>query len=302
MRYKVLIVSFLVFLPIWLGVNLLSANLEDFWYLKEITENPSILNAQADYTISQLNLSKLQAEKNLESKLESLDIDAGSAIVVDIDSGKTIFEKNSFQTRPIASLTKLMTALVVYDLNGTYDPNQLIKIDKKAIEQDGECGLKTGSSVSVQNLLHIMLVESCNDAAYAITEPIGQDAFIDLMDAKAKELGLNNTYYLNSTGLDPDDPLQARNISTAYDLSKLVKYILNNYPQIFDTTTDIKYNTNELLTDYPEIIGGKTGWTPLAGGCLIVITQEPSKKEYISIILGSKDRFSDMSQILNVLK
>jgi D-alanyl-D-alanine carboxypeptidase len=299
-RYKILIVSFLIFLPIWAAVNVFSANLEDFWFVKQITENPEVLNAQANYTISQINLSKLLAEKKLREKLESLDLDAGSAVVVDLDTSRTVFEKDSFQTRPIASLTKLMTALVVYDLDETYSPSEMIEISKEAIEQDGSSGLKAGEQVSVADLLHIMLVESSNDAAYAVTQPIGQEAFVDLMNAKAKEIGLTSTHFMNSTGLDPDDPLGARNISTADDLAKLTEYILQNFPQIFIITTDTSNNTDELLADYPEIIGGKTGWTPLAGGCLMVVTQ--NDKQYISIVLGSDDRFGDMSKILDVLK
>jgi len=302
MKYKVLIISFLAFLPFWLGVNVLSANLEDFWFIKEITQNPVILNARIDYSISQLELGKLLAEKNLRQELESLNIDAGSIIVVDFNgSPKIVFEKDSGQTRPIASLTKLMTALVVFDLDETYNLSQIIQVSKQSVDQDGDSSLKAGDKVSVENLLRMMLIESSNDAAYAITQPIGQEAFVYLMNAKAKEIGLNNTYFINSTGLDPDDPLKARNISTAYDLFKLTEYILQKYPQIFEITTNISQNTNELLEEYPEIMGGKTGWTPLAGGCLIVVTQKPQGDRYISIVLGAKDRFAEMRKILDVL-
>ncbi len=300
MRYKILIISFLAFLPIWWGVNALSSNMEDFLFVREITQNPNILNARANYSISQLTLSKVITEKNLKEKLESLDIDADSIIIV--DSGKVIFEKDSFQTRPIASLTKLMTALVIFDLDETYNLSDVIKVNKKSIEQDGDSSLRIGDSVSIKDLLRIMLVESSNDAAYAITQPIGQEAFVDIMNAKTKELGLNNTYFINSTGLDPDDPLRARNISNASDLSKLTEYILNNHVQILEITTDTSGNTNDLLEEYPEIVGGKTGWTPLAGGCLIVITQKPEGGHYISIILGAKDRFAEMRKILDTLR
>jgi len=302
-KYKILIISFLVFLPVWWGVNSMSSSLEDFLFLREITQNPNILNARIDYTISQITLSKVLTEKNLKEELESLDIDAGSIIIVNLGKdSKIIFEKDSFQTRPIASLTKLMTALVVFDLDETYSLSDMVKISKKSVEQDGDSSLKIGDNVSIADLLHLMLVESSNDAAYAVSQPIGQQAFVDIMNAKAKQLGLNNTFFINSTGLDPDDPLRARNISTASNLVKLTEYILENYAEIFEITSTISNNTNKLLEDYPEIVGGKTGWTPLAGGCLIVITQKPQGGRYISIVLGSKDRFGEMRKILNVLR
>lgn len=301
MRYKVLIISFFICLPFWWGVNVIAGNLENLWFLQEITQNPNILNARIDYSIKQLNLSKLRAEQNLIHSLEDLNIEAGSIVIIDLNKdSKIIFEKDFGQTRPIASLTKLMTALVVYDLDETYNLSQIIKLNKESINQEGEYGFKVGDVISVENLLNKMLIESNNDAAYAITQPIGQEAFVDLMNAKAKDIGLINTHFVNSTGLDPDDPLGARNVSTAYDLAKLTNYILKNYSEIFNITTTISSNTNKLLEDYPEIIGGKTGWTPLAGGCLIIVT-EKDQKSYISIILGAKDRFAEMSKILDVL-
>ena len=157
-------------------------------------------------------------------------------------------------------------------------------------------------------------MESSNDAAYALTEPIGEEGFVDLMNLYAKDLGLKSTSFVNPTGLDPDDPLKPTNLSTAEDLVDLTKYILENYPQIFKITNMISYNvltpektshhfieknTNRLLTEFFQIVGGKTGWTPKAQGCLLIVLKNPKSEGYfINVVLGSKDRFADMRKII----
>ena len=128
-------------------------------------------------------------------------------------------------------------------------------------------------------------------------------------------MGLNNTSFINPTGLDPDSPSEEENVSSAEDLAILTEYILKKYPRVFEITNKISYevltptgtshhfiekNTNELLADFPQIIGGKTGWTPLAQGCLLVVLKNPRNKDsyFINIVLGSKDRFADMKKIM----
>ena len=148
-----------------------------------------------------------------------------------------------------------------------------------------------------------MLVESSNDAAFAVTQPIGERAFAGLMNIYAKEIGLKNTRFFNSTGLEPNGE---RNTSTALDLLEISRYILQKHPEIFEITGDRRFvsqNTNKLLAEYPEIIGGKTGWMPSAGGCLLVVTKDPKEKNYyVSIVLGAKDRFAETRKILDILE
>jgi len=323
MRYKVLIISFLLCLPFWWGANVLADSLEDFWFVREMTTNPDILNASMNESISQLKLTELLTEKAREKRLNEIELKAKSAIVVDLSddgSSKTIFSKNSGEKRVIASLTKLMTALVIFDFKETYNFSETIKIDKDIVDQEGDSkygNLKIGDSISVEALTYKMLIESNNDAAYALTKPITEKSFVGLMNHLAEGIGLKNTFFANATGLDPDSPRDSANTSTTEDLAVLSEYILNNYPKIFYISSLRNYtvlnqdgsvhhyiggNTNELLSEYPEIIGGKTGWTPMAQGCLLEIIKKPDGNGfYIAVILGSPDRFNDMRQIISTL-
>jgi D-alanyl-D-alanine carboxypeptidase len=150
-----------------------------------------------------------------------------------------------------------------------------------------------------------------------LTEPIGEEGFVDLMNINAKNLGLKNTRFFNPTGLEPDGPNEPINHSTVGDLVKLAKYILKNYPQIFKITANQSYtilkpngavhhfipeNTNELLGKVPGIIGGKTGWSPKASGCLLLVLKNPKGNGYfVTVVLGSNDRFGDMKKIIEAL-
>lgn len=321
MRKKIFLISLLVSLPFWWGINILAENLEDFWFQQKIVKNPEILTAAINQKILEKKIKRLELEKLQEERLENLEIEARAAISVEVGNNgkeKFLFEKNSQKPLAVASLTKLMTALIVFYFGETYSPSQIITITKEAVEQEGSSkygDLRVGESLSVETLLYIMLIESSNDAAFALTEPIEEKAFVELMNLYAEEIGLENTYFVNSTGLEPDDPQEPKNLSTAQDLVNLTKFILKNYPQIFEITTNQSYkalkpdgtvhhfiaqNTNELLGEIPEIIGGKTGWGIEAGGCLLLVLDNPnSNKYYISIVLGAKDRFAEMRKLIN---
>jgi D-alanyl-D-alanine carboxypeptidase len=308
-RFKILLISLVVSLPFWWGMNALADMLEDFFFWQEIVENPQILAADIVHIIK---------PKPPEILIDNLEDNTKAALSID-NRGEILFEKNFQDILPIASLTKLMTALVVFDLDETYDFTQLIKISNEAVEQEGTSRygeLKQGDIFSLETLIHIMLIESSNDAAYAIGEVIGQEGFVELMNIYAKDIGLDNTHFINLSGLESDD-LQM-NLSTSQDLVKLSRYILKEYPEIFEITTNISYevlnsdnslhyfipqNTNELLREYPEIIGGKTGWSPKAGGCLLLVLKNPPKDSYnINIVLGANDRFEEMRKLIQLTK
>ncbi len=323
-KLKIFLITLFLSLPFWWGINSLAKNFEDFWFLQEITKNPQIFAAQINQQILEKEIKEAELEKLQAERLKSLEIEARAAISVEIDeqgNEKILFEKNSQQLLPIASLSKLMTALVIFDLDETYNLSQLITITKEAVEQEGSSkygDLKAGESLSVESLLYIMLIESSNDAAFALTELIGKKGFVGLMNIYAKELELKNTYFVNPTGLDLDDSRNSPNYSTAEDLVKLTKYILRNYPQIFEITINQSYeilmpnglthhfipeNTNKLLGEVPDIIGGKTGWSFSAGGCLLLVVDNPNKNGYfVNIILGAKDRFNEMRKLMDALE
>jgi len=323
-KSKILLISFILSLPFWWGMNILAKDVEDFWFQQKIVKNPEILTAAVSQKILERKIKELELEKLQEERLENLEIEARAAISVEVDSKdkeRILFEKNPQKPLAVASLTKLMTALIVFDLDETYSPSQIITITKEAVEQEGSSkygDLEVGENLSVEALLYTMLIESSNDAAFALSQLIGQEGFVDLMNLYAKNLGLEKTYFVNPNGLEPDNLQEPKNLSTARDLVKLSKFILKNYPQIFEITANQSYevlkpdgslhhfipeNTNKLLGEIPEIIGGKTGWAVEASGCLLLILDNPdSNKYYINIVLGAKDRFAEMRKIIDTIK
>lgn len=245
-------------------------------------------------------------------------VSASSALLAQINENgqiKIIFAKNQEQKNPIASLTKLMTAVIAAEF---YKKNQTITIDKQAVEQlDASGNLRIGEQFNLNDLLRVMLIESSNDAAFALTEPMtGPAGFVALMNLKAVDLGMKNTAFFSPSGLDPEDAgLSAEQInqSTVVDLAKLAQYIVYHHPEITEIlgkketavySQDAKFyhpltNTNELLGKFPSIIGGKTGTTDRAGGCLLVILQGKNpNSRFVAVVLNSPDKFKDMENII----
>ena len=296
-NFKFFFIAFLVSIFFWGGVNFLTENLEDFLFFEVYQPYPQLFLAQVNpYTIRDLNK-------------QAPEIGAESAILVNIDklgNEKIIFEKNPDKILSIASLTKLMTAFVALEY---YDSSQLVRVSKKAVGQPENFGhLKVGERLSVENLLYITLIESSNDSAYALSELISKEAFVDLMNTEAEYLGLGDTYFTDPTGYEPE------NRSTVRDLAKLAQYLLNKKPEIWEITINPKFelydpdgifhhqllSTNEILNEFPEIIGGKTGYIPQAKGCFLLILEDKRTKNiFITIILGSNDRFSDMKELID---
>jgi len=244
--------------------------------------------------------------KNIENP--ELEVNAISAISVESnlkDLNKVIFDKNSDIKLPIASLTKLMTAVIVLD---NHDLSNTIAVDERADSQDPmKQDVKLGDIMSVESFLNIMLIGSSNKSAYALAEGpgglIGEQKFVELMNQKAKNLGLQNTFFADPTGLSPE------NISTAKDLTVLARYILKNYPKIADISKEKEFyipgfgkvaNTNQLLGEVSEIVCSKTGFTAEAKGCLLLVVNNSKNSDYlINVILGADDRFSEMKKLIN---
>lgn len=242
-----------------------------------------------------------------------LEVNAKSAISVESNlskpgapSGsypnKIIFEKNSDMQLPIASLTKLMTAVIVLD---NYNLSDTWQADKIADSQDPmKQDIKLGDVMTVESFLKIMLVGSSNKSAYALSELIGEQNFIALMNQKAKDLGLEKTIFADPTGLSP------KNISTAGDLVRFAEHILKNYPKIADISKAKELyiagfgnviNTDQLLQDFPEAVFSKTGFTTKANGCLLLVINSPKSGGYlISVVLGADDRFSEMKKLITL--
>ncbi len=297
-------------LPFWWGMNLLEKYLKDVFFLQEISENPQIFTAQIALE------EKLQSLKPIRNKdIPDLELHAKSAISVFLNNAgeeKTLFEKDANQKLPIASLTKLMTALVVLE---NYDLSKEIKITQEAVSQEGDFGqLIINRAYSVEYLLYPLLMESSNDAAFALAnnyEGINLEKFVELMNLTAQRINLENSYFFNPTGLEPEEDKYTNdlNYSTVADLVKLTKELLNKplIWEILSTQTYTLYgpelkNTNALLGEIPGIIGGKTGYTNKAGGCMILVLKAPKNKGYlINVILGANGgnyRFDEMKKLV----
>lgn len=231
-------------------------------------------------------------------------LSAKSAIVIDQTSKAILYQKNSNLKLPLASLTKIMTAITVLE---NYHLDQLVTIDSvNHIGQTME--LKAGEQITVENLLYGLLVQSGNDAAYALANfhLEGELGFIKDMNQKAQKLHLKDTQFQNPAGLD-----SYGHYTTVHDLAILAAYAMENqtFKKIVSTQTitvfDINHTithelktTNKLLGTTPGLIGVKTGWTDLAGECLVTYTKR-GNKEIITVILGSLDRFTESTQLID---
>lgn len=313
MLIRVVLIFFL--LGLLLVGFIFQKNLEDFLFWREMTKNPQLLASQVNQQILEEKLKNLKPLRNWQ--VEELKIKAKSAISVLLnDEGRQriLFEKNSNKILPIASLTKLMTANIVLE---NYDLSREIQISEKAVTQEGETGkLKAGKIFPTKYLLYPLLIESSNGAAFSLVNDyneMGEEKFVELMNLKAKELGLKNTNFVNFTGLDPqtkfglEEPNRTLNSSTAEDLVKLTQYLLKK-PLIWEILSTQKFNryeaelinTNKLLKEIPGVIGGKTGYTEKAGGCMLLVLKAPKNQGLlINIILGSGDRFGEMEKLVN---
>ena len=231
----------------------------------------------------------------------SLGIDVGgkAAIIVDHKSNQILFEKNSQKSMPMASLTKVMTAVVLLDSDKYLEDTYVVEPEVLDVYGSG-INLETGEEIKVSDLLHGLLIKSGNDAAMAIARKVAKDEaeFIKLMNKKAEDLDMINTNFQNPHGLD-----QKNHYSSAYDLAKLASYAYQNklFRELvlmkeyeFDAINIQKQhqfkNTNKLLQeDYFLINGGKTGFTDEAGYCFISFGINEKNNEIITVVLGAED-------------
>lgn len=241
------------------------------------------------------------------SFINAIEISSPSAIVISSLTGRVLYNHNGYDQRKMASLTKMMTAILLCE---TCNMNEKIDIDSRACNIGGsEAGIVPNTKVSARDLLYAMLLPSGNDCALAIGYHIGNsnlDNFVQLMNNKAQELGLTDTHFDNPHGLDSDT-----HYSSAYSMAIITKESLK-IPEIrkaigtqsavvdFGNFTKELSNTNRLLRTYNKTIGGKTGYTDGANRCLINVAKDENL-ELISVVLGSENtdiRFNDSKDIL----
>lgn len=257
-----------------------------------------------------INISNILEMQNLPIKnpthISPL-IDAESSIVTDLKTGTTLYEKNSHKKLQIASITKLMTALIILEET---DLNEIALVSANAANTGGSAMmLQTNEKIAVENLLYGAIIHSANDAAVALAEHNAEttEKFVEKMNQKAKEIGLSNTHFSNPIGLD--DPM---NYSSAYDLAKLAKYVYEYdfikhaaiLKELEVKSVSGKYvhkleSTNELLGSYLKVKGLKTGKTDAAGLCLISVAENDTGNDIITVVLNSPARFTETKILID---
>lgn len=228
----------------------------------------------------------------------------GAAAAYSLASDELLYSFREEKQWPIASVTKLMTALVVRKL---MPEEEIIIMDEEAILAAGEVGdFKTGERFRAQDLVQAMLIASSNDAAQALAAHYGQTEFVAEMNRLAAEIGMRDTAFVDPAGLS------AMNLSTPADLHKLIRFIWSEDPEIFTITrfktVDIididggrsrKLNNINLFAGRSNFLGGKTGQIPDSDGNLVSIFNLPHRSSpVVIVVLGANDRFKETEKIL----
>ncbi len=248
-----------------------------------------------------------------KSNNDGLNITAKSAILIDYNSGKVLYEKSPNERLPIASMTKLATLAVVFDSidKGIVKENDMVQVSKTAAATGGSSAfLDASSKYKVCELIKSVIIASANDSSVALSEHIAgsEELFVEKMNKMVASLGLSNTHFSNSTGLPIDN-----HYSSAFDISQIYKSICNHelykrYSKVW--MDDFVHpsgrktglvNTNKLIKSYEGIEGGKTGFTNSARFCLTASAARGNMR-VIAVVIGvndSKTRFAEMTKLFN---
>lgn len=259
------------------------------------------------------------AEQKTQNQAEPL-ISAKSAVLIEGTTGKLLFEKEKDQERMIASVTKVMTLLLIYEKldEGSISMEDQVIVSEHAASMGGsQVWLEQGEVQTVENLIKCIVISSANDAAVAMAEFISgsEEAFVSMMNQRAKQLGMEHTHYLNCCGLD--DGITTGQYSSAYDVALVSRELMMKHPQIQKYTmtrsdTLIHHtrrgdkelglqNTNKLLRYYDGITGLKTGSTSKAGYCFSASATRDGVVLF-AVVLGEehpKERFEDTRKLLD---
>lgn len=296
-------IAFVASMPFWWGMDVFADSTRSFFEWRALASTPSLLLAQA---AGDKLADEVRAQRPIRKPSSaSFATPARGAFAIFLSNEgrqKILFEQESTRAFPIASLTKLMTAFVV--------------LERYPLEQSVREGA-SGDVFSVRDLLYPMLIESSNEAATALANMAGSGAFVALMNEEARNIGMTETRFVNPTGLDGESSFALYNRASARDIALLIQTLLQKYPQIFDILSLKEFNlyradgtfhhtlrnTNELL-EYAEwptnIVGGKTGFTLQAKGCLALVIRSPKDKGYlVTVVLGSDDRFEETKRMID---
>lgn len=265
-------------------------------------------------------IEKIEAEESEEETIKpfsEIRINAETAYVWDVQAQRALYKKDENKQVPLASVTKLMTALVAHEL---LTEKADIAIIDQAIKQDGDSGLLSGETFERVTLSDLVLMSSSNDGAFALASAAGSilqkddpaTAFVHAMNIRAEELSLHDTYYKNPTGLDISEE-EGGAYGSAKDMAFLMEYIVVHQPEILSATTDSQsriyseegfshdaVNTNYYVNEIPGLLGSKTGYTDLAGGNLVIAFDAGLNRPIIVSVLGSsrQERFTDVLTLI----
>lgn len=271
-------------------------------------ESTTVLENIDEIDDEEVDIEKIQEEViQTSAKTEQLNVSSRIALIYDRVSGRILYEKNGNKQTPMASTTKIMTAIVVLENANLED---VVTIDSKAAGTGGSrLELKKNDKITVNDLLYGLMLKSGNDAAVALANYVGGsiEGFADMMNKKAKELGLTNSHFVVPHGLDNEE-----HYTTAYELAKIADYALkiDKFKKIVSTKNATVYingypkainNTNQLLGSVWGVYGVKTGFTNGAGRCLVSACKRDNL-DIITVIIGadtSEQRISDTIKLLN---
>ncbi len=252
-----------------------------------------------------------------ENGADSLGITAPSAILMEASTGTVVLEKNAHEKLPPASVTKIMTLLLIFDAisQGKIQLDDTVTTSEHAASMGGsQVFLEAGETQSVDTMIKCISVASANDASVAMAEYVAgtETLFVEMMNERAKGLGMNDTHFVNCCGLDTEG-----HVTSAYDIALMSRELITKYPQIHNYSTiwmeNITHatkrgteefgltNTNKLIRQYPYATGLKTGSTSLAKFC-VSATAEKDGIELIAVIMAAPDpkgRFADATALLN---
>lgn len=296
----------------------------------EAMREEKIKSYSADFINSSTYLLPLEIASVPVKKSDKADVDiaAKSAFVIDDATEMVLYNKEADKKMPIASLTKLTTAVTILELadrkglggkifGRNYDLNKSIKVTKSALDAEGNSAfLEAGEKIKAKDLMTMMLIASSNDAAVLLAEDVsmslgddsGIESFMKLMNITAVNERMDSTHFSNPTGIDASG-----NYSTSRDVAKITRKFLHSYPDIFQITRIARLNvvsedgkidhflenTNKLINDLPGIVGGKTGFTDEAGESLVLAVKDRNNEhQIIAVVIGATDRFKEMRRLV----
>ena len=251
----------------------------------------------------------------LQTRAAAPEVAAKSALLMDVATGTVIYESNSHEPLAPASVTKVMTMLLIMEAidSGKIRWEDMVTASEAAAAKGGsQIYLKVGETMSVADMVKSIAVSSANDCACAMAEHLvgSEAAFVEQMNARAKELGMENTHFVNCTGLDDSEEAKEHKTS-AYDIALMSRQLLKYHPDItkyttiwMDTVRDGTFglsNTNKMIRFYSGATGLKTGFTSGAGYCLSASAQREGLN-LIAVVMGcetSKDRFAACKSMLD---